>query len=375
MNINQFNLKDKESIIINNPSGFKKLEEEKAEIDLDFQIENCVKIVMINGKLNTDLSDEIPENYHIDSINNSNKESLSKVACLKHPVVTNNTENFKNGLYIESKQEHPKPIYIINYLYNNDTPTVAFPRIFIQCNKNSSLKVIEHTVSSNLSELLNNYVTEINCDKNSKLEYYIIQNPGAELYSTGNISIDMHKSSSAKITSYTIGGEFVKNHISCNLAGEHSELILDGIFLGRDRECIDNDTAIYHNAPYSNSSEKYKGILKGKSRGSFNGMVYVSKNSHNINSTQYNNNILLSKDAKINSNPQLEIYCDDVQCAHGSTIGELDDDAILYLRSRGISLDDSKNILLNGFINEITDKISIPSLQTNLINQITNWMK
>ena len=157
MNINQFNLKDKESIIINNPSGFKRLKEEKTEINLDLQIENCVKIVMINGKLNTDLSDQIPENYHIDSINNSNKESLSKVACFKHPVVTNNTENFKNGLYIESKQEHPKPIYIINYLYNNDTPTVAFPRIFIQCNKNSSLKVIEHTVSSNHSKLLNNF--------------------------------------------------------------------------------------------------------------------------------------------------------------------------------------------------------------------------
>ena len=106
MSINQFNLKDKENIIINNPSGFKRLEEEKTEINLDFQIENCIKIVMVNGKLNTDLSDPIPENYHIDSINNSNKESLSKVAGLKHPVVTNNTENFKNGLYIESKQEH-----------------------------------------------------------------------------------------------------------------------------------------------------------------------------------------------------------------------------------------------------------------------------
>ena len=96
-------------------------------------------------------------------------------------------------------------------------------------------------------------------------------------------------------------------------------------------------------------------------------MVYVAKKSHNINSNQYNNNILLSKDAKINSNPQLEIYCDDVQCAHGSTIGELDEDAILYLRSRGISLDESKNILLNGFINEVTDKISIPSLKINLM--------
>ena len=370
----QFKLKDKESIIINNPSNFKKLENNKIDFNLGYKIQDCIKVVMVNGELNKELSDKIPKNYYIDSINNS--KSLSKVACLEgNPVIANNTANFKNGLYVESKEEYSKPIYIINYLYNNDDPTIVFPRIFIQCNKNSNLKIIEHTVSSNNSKLLNNYVTEINCDESSKLEYYILQNPGPKLYSTGNVSIDMHKSSTAKITSYTISGEFNKNYISCNLTGEYSELILDGIFLGRDKEYIDNDTAIYHNAPYSNSSEKYKGILKDKSEGCFNGRVYVSKNSHNINSTQYNNNILLSKDAKINSNPQLEIYCDDVQCAHGSTIGELDDDAILYLRSRGISLDDSRNILLNSFVNEITDKISIPSLKTNLLTQITNWMK
>ena len=370
----QFKLKDKESIIINNPSNFKKLENNKIDFDLDYKIQDCIKVVMVNGELNKELSDKIPKNYNIDSINNS--KSLSKIACPDgNPVIANNTANFKNGLYIESKEKYSQPIYIINYLYNNDDPTIVFPRIFIQCNNNSNLKVIEHTVSSNDSKLLNNYVTEINCDQSSKLEYYILQTPGPKLYSTGNVSIDMHRSSTAKIASYTIGGEFIKNYISCNLTGEHSELILDGIFLGRDKEYIDNDTAIYHNAPYSNSSEKYKGILKDKSEGSFNGMVYVSKNSHNINSTQYNNNILLSNDAKISSNPQLEIYCDDVQCAHGSTIGELDEDAMLYLRSRGISLDDSKNILLNGFVNEITDKISIPSLKTNLLNQITNWMK
>ena len=372
--LKQFKFKDKENIIINNPSDFKKLENNKIDFNLDYQIQDCIKVVLINGELIKELSDKIPKNYYIDSINNS--KSLSKVACPNgNPVIANNTANFKNGLYIESKEKYSKPIYIINYLYNNDSPTVVFPRIFIQCNNNSNLKVIEHTVSSNDSELLNNYVTEINCDQSSKLEYYIFQTPSSKLYSTGNVSIDMHKSSTAKITSYTIGGEFIKNYISCNLVGEHSELILDGIFLGRDKEYINNDTAIYHNAPHSYSSEKYKGILKDRSEGSFNGIVYVSKNSHNINSSQYNNNVLLSKDANINSNPQLEIYCDDVQCAHGSTIGELDDDAILYLRSRGISFDDSRSILLNGFVNEITDKISIPSLKTNLLKQIANWMK
>jgi len=372
----KFKLKDKENIIINNPLNLNISDNTNINLNIDSKIEDCIRVVMINGIFKKNLSDKIPEDYYIDSIDNSSQIFLSKIASsYENPVIANNTANFKDGIYIESKGECQKPIYLINYLFNGITSTIVFPRIFIQCNKNSSLKIIEHTMSANNSELLNNYVTEINCDKNSRLEYYILQTPEPKLCITGNISIDMHQSSNAKITSYTIGGEFIKNYISCNLAEEYSNLILEGIFLGKDKEYIDNNTAIYHNAPYSNSSEKYKGILKDKSEGNFNGIIYVSRNSHGINSTQYNNNILLSENAKINSNPQLEIYCDDVQCAHGSTIGELDEDAIFYLRSRGISMDDSKNILLKGFMNEITDKISIPSLKINLINRITDWME
>jgi len=375
-NLKQFKLKDKEDIIINNSSEFNDLNHQNIQLDINFEIEDCIKIVMINGVLDKNLSDQIPDYYYIESIENSKQKNLSKIASFnKNPIIANNTANFKDGIYIESREECEKPIYLINYLSNKDSETIVYPRVFIQCNKNSNAKVIEHTVSSNNSKLFSNYVTEINCNENSNLEYYILQTPGNNLYISGNTSINMHKASNTKIISYTIGGEFIKNYISCNLSEEYSDLILDGIFLGREKEYIDNDTAIYHNAPYSNSSEKYKGILKDKSQGSFNGMVYVAKKSHNINSNQYNNNILLSKDAKINSNPQLEIYCDDVQCAHGSTIGELDEDAILYLRSRGISLDESKNILLNGFVNEVTDKVSIPSLRANLINQINDWMK
>ena len=374
--LKQFRLKDKEDIIINNPSNFNNLNNQDIDFNTDFEIKDCIKVVMTNGILNKKLSDKIPNNYYIDSITNAKQKKISKIAFSnKNPIIANNTANFKDGIYIESKGECKKPIYLINYLSNQDSESMIFPRIFIQCNKNSNLKVIEHTASSNKFKLFDNYVTEINCDENSNLEYYMLQTPGINLCISGNTSVNMHKASNAKITSYTIGGEFIKNYISCNMSEEHSELILDGIFLGKDREYIDNDTAIYHNAPYSNSSEKYKGILKDKSEGSFNGVVYVAKKSHNINSNQYNNNILLSKDAKINSNPQLEIYCDDVQCAHGSTIGELDEDAILYLRSRGISMDESKNILLNGFVNEIIDKVSIPSLKMNLMDQIAAWMK
>ena len=372
----QFNLKDKENIIINNSSTLDVLNSQNIHFDINLEIEDCIKVVMINGVLDNNLSDQIPDGYCIEPIEDSKQKKISKIASFnKNPIIANNTANFKHGVYISSKGECEKPIYLINYLSSQESEAIVFPRIFIQCDKNSSLKIIEHTVSSSNSKLFDNYVTEINCDENSNLEYYILQTPGKDLLISGNTSIDMHKASNAKIISYTIGGEFIKNYISCNLLEEYSELTLDGIFLGKGKEYIDNDTAIFHNAPYSNSSEKYKGVLKDKSQGSFNGMVYVAKKSHNINSNQYNNNILLSKDAKINSNPQLEIYCDDVQCAHGSTIGELDDDAILYLRSRGIPLIESKNILLNGFVNEVTDKVSIPSLKSNLMNQINDWME
>ena len=374
--LKKFGLKNKENIIINNSFSKHILDNDNIDFNINSDIEDCIKVVMINGSLSKKLSDSIPDNYHIIPLDSSIQKKISKIASSDtNPIIANNTANFENGIYIESTGECEYPIYLINYLFNEDKESVVYPRIFVQCNEDSQIKIIEHNISCNNSNLFNNYVTEINCEQNSNLEYYLVQNPGANLIISGNISLDIQKTSNVKITSCTIGGEFIRNYISCKLSGEYSSLILDGIFLGKNKECIDNDTIIYHNAPYSTSSEKYKGILNDKSQGSFNGLVYVSKNSHGVDSNQYNNNILLSKDAKINSNPQLEIYCDDVQCAHGSTIGELDEDAILYLRSRGISLNDSRNILLNGFINEVVNKVSIPSLKFFLINRIRDWME
>ena len=150
----KFKLKDKENIIINNPLNLNISDNTNINLNIDSKIEDCIRVVMINGIFKKNLSDKIPEDYYIDSIDNSSQIFLSKIASsYENPVIANNTANFKDGIYIESKGECQKPIYLINYLFNGITSTIVFPRIFIQCNKNSSLKIIEHTMSANNSEL------------------------------------------------------------------------------------------------------------------------------------------------------------------------------------------------------------------------------
>ncbi len=375
--VKKFGLKSKEKQILDNSLIPRNLDNSVVEFDhVNIDSDEYIKIVMVNGIFKPELSDSIPDYYNICSLSSSSEKKISKIADYSnHPIVAKNTANFKDGIYIESLTSCEKPVYLINYFSNDDKKAIVFPRIFVQCNQNSDMKIVEHNISSNVSDIFSNYVTEINCDNNSNLEYYVIQNPETKLYISGSMSLNIEDSGNAKVTSCTFGGLFVKNYISCNLSGKYSNLILDGIFLGKNMEYIDNDTIIRHNAPFSTSSEKYKGILDYKSEGNFNGLVYVAEGSHSIDSSQYNNNILLSESAKINSNPQLEIYCDDVKCAHGSTIGELEEDAVLYLRSRGISKDESRSILLNGFINEIVEKVSISSLKSNLMDQIRGWMQ
>jgi Fe-S cluster assembly protein SufD len=172
-----------------------------------------------------------------------------------------------------------------------------------------------------------------------------------------NIILNQSKDSNIKQSSIYLSSGFMRTDIKNNLNEEGSSSLIDGLFLGKDNQFIDNNIIINHNIERTYSKVLYKGVLDDSSHAVFNGLVNVPFKSKEINSDQKNHNILLSKKAKINSNPKLKISCDDVKCSHGSTIGNLDSDSLFYLRSRGIDLKKSKKILLNSFINEIIDNV------------------
>lgn len=174
------------------------------------------------------------------------------------------------------------------------------------------------------------------------------------------------RSSTVSSHSISLGGALVRNHVNAVLDGEGAEATLNGFSLTTDTQHVDNHTSIDHVKPHCNSFELYKGILDDRSRGVFNGRIIVRPNAQKTDSKQTNQNLLLSEDALVNTNPQLEIYADDVKCTHGATIGQLDPEAVFYMRSRGVSREEARQLLTFAFANDITSQIRIEPLRSRL---------
>jgi Fe-S cluster assembly protein SufD len=173
---------------------------------------------------------------------------------------------------------------------------------------------------------------------------------------------------------FAVGARLGRNDLRITLAGEGAECSVSGLVLASGKQHLDNHTLIDHKAPNCTSRELIKGIHAGSSRGVFNGRVIVRKDAQKTNADQSNKNLLLSDKALVNSNPQLEIYADDVRCTHGSTTGQLDEEAIFYLRSRGLDIQTAQGLLINGFANEIIDRVQIGGVNIYLYRILSNWL-
>jgi Fe-S cluster assembly protein SufD len=169
--------------------------------------------------------------------------------------------------------------------------------------------------------------------------------------------------------------EFIRNNLNVSLDDEHTETHLFGLYLGIGNQLIDNHTSVKHNHPHCDSNEVYKGVLTDNATGVFNGKIYVHHDAQKTNAFQQNNNLLLGGTATINSKPQLEIFADDVKCSHGSTVGQLNKEALFYLQSRGISRESAKALLINAFAFDVTDKIKLPALKKHVNRQVSYYLK
>ena len=234
-------------------------------------------------------------------------------------------------------------------------------RIIFNCKKQSQLTVIESYTNS-IKNSYKNSVIEYNLGQNCQLDHYCIQNGNNENWLFYTYGVIQAKNSTFNSNILSLSGFRNVNEIHCDLTEEGAQAEISGLYISDKKSHRDIHTKIVHSHPKTYSSETFKGILTDESSGIFNGIVVVEKNAQMINSQQVNRNLLLSKNARIKSNPQLEIYADDVKCAHGSTIGQIDDDALFYIRSRGISEVDAMKILVKGFAGEIIDKINIKEI-------------
>jgi Fe-S cluster assembly protein SufD len=213
-------------------------------------------------------------------------------------------------------------------------------------------------------------VNEIFLDENASLEHYKVQRAKGDSYHNNYTQIVQNANTNINQVTLTLDGQWVRNNLHFKMDGENCNSLLYGLYIPDGQQFVDNHSRVDHAKPNCYSDEKYKGILKDKSVAVFNGKIMVHLDAQKTNAYQRNQNILLSNDATVNTKPQLEIFADDVKCTHGATIGQLDEEPMFYLRSRGISENEARNLLLNAFADDIAEKIKIPELVQILEEEI-----
>ncbi len=274
-------------------------------------------------------------------------------------------------LYVPDNTQVKYPVSIINLTEATEKSVFAQPRNLIVIGKNSSLVLIESYYATGVKSAFTNAVNEVVVGEGANLEYYKIQRQTGESYQNNYTQIYQKANSKINHVTLTLDGSIVRNNLHFYMDGENCNSLLYGLYLTDGAQHIDNHTRVDHAKPNSFSDEKYKGILKDKSTAVFNGKIVVHLDAQKTNAYQRNQNILLSDDATVNTKPQLEIFADDVKCTHGATIGQLDEEPMFYLRSRGISEDMARKMLLTAFAEDIAEKIKIPEMVALMEEQIT----
>ena len=292
----------------------------------------------------------------------------------KNHFILSNTAYFNNGnyFYFEENKTLKDPIYIENIIKQKKLTSFYNHRLLFHFGKKFCGKII-------LKEKYNkkisiNSVFEIYLEDNAIVDF-IIESEKPRTIQVFNLGATINKNAVLKISPFDITGELIKNNYFINLKGRNSHCYYNGLNLLNHSNHIDNYIEVNHNNKYTVSHTNHKNILDGKSTGIFYSKATINKKSAYSEAHQKNNNLILSSKSTIHSNPQLMIYNNDVKCSHGSSTGEIDNEALFYLRSRGISLQKAKKILLHAFLNEILDTIGNESVKNNIQNEVYSWIK
>lgn len=268
-----------------------------------------------------------------------------------------------------------EPLHLMFISTDLDAEFVAYPRNLILVGKNSQATLLETYVHAATKPYFTNAVSEIVLGENAVLEHEKIQLESDRAFHIAAIHPHLDRNSNYISNSISFGGTLVRNDIVAVLDGEGAETTLNGLYVGTGDQLIDNHTTIDHAKPHCASHELYKGILDGKSRGVFNGKILVRKGAQKTDAKQTNKNLILSEFATVDTKPQLEIFANDVKCTHGATIGQLDEDAMFYLRARGIPADTARAMLIYAFASEVIDRIRVETMREELQDILHNRLE
>ncbi|WP_417236728.1 Fe-S cluster assembly protein SufD [Bizionia paragorgiae] len=340
------------------------------------------KIIFIDGKYSSHLSQTTHDGIDVCLMSSAlNKPKYKQVietyfnkVATKDSLTALNTAFSSEGAYIHIPKNKlvDKPIQILHFSTGNEAALMLQPRNLIVADENSEVQIFERHQSLTDNPVLTNSVTEIYTAKRAIVDYYKLQNDNSNASLIDNTFVDQKEQSHCLVHTFSFGGKLTRNNLNFYQNGERIESTMKGITIIGDKQHVDHNTLVHHIEPNCESHQDYKGIFGDSATGVFNGKIVVEKLAQKTNAFQSNNNILLSDKASINTKPQLEIFADDVKCSHGCTIGQLDESAMFYMRSRGIPKKEAKALLMYAFSNNVLSSVRIPEIKTRITKIIAN---
>jgi Fe-S cluster assembly protein SufD len=327
------------------------------------------QLVFVNGRFARELSSlgKLPDGVKVSSLAGeisrnpeAIKAHLGRYLDIRRDAFSAlNTAFVEDGAYVHIPRGTlvEEPICLLFVSTGDDAPSMSHPRNLIVAEENSQATFVEDYVSLDGGAMFCNTVTELVAGDHTVLAHYMIEREHKEAFNISTLRIQQGRSANVVSHSVLLGGALVRNNVHPVLAGEGGECLINGLFIGDGHQHLDNYMLVEHASPRCGSRQFYNGILDGHAHGVFHGRIIVHKDAQKTDAKQTNRNLLLSDDAQIDTKPQLEIYADDVKCTHGATIGQIEGDALFYLRSRGIDEVSARKLLLFAFASECLDRM------------------
>jgi Fe-S cluster assembly protein SufD len=332
---------------------------------------DCHTIVLRDGRVDRKES-SFPSSVKVSSLRDLAKSEPDFLADLFRvsgdPFANWNLAAWEDGVLIEGTCEKPVCLLHLN------SGKLLHTRVAVRVPENGELSIVERFVTHPRATGITNHLASADGGKSSTLTWVTVQDDTASSHLINNTTVRQQEASVLNFHTHTLGGALVRNNLTVSLEGERTEAHLNGLYVLSGRTLADNHTAVDHRMPNSVSNELYKGIMDGDSRGIFNGKIYVRPHAQKTNAFQSNRNIVLSETAQVHTKPQLEIWADDVKCSHGCTSGQLDDEALFYLRSRGITREGARAMLLEAFAGDVLDRLPFGPVRTFLHGKIMNLL-
>ena len=347
------------------------------------------QLVFLNGRFAPALSriPALPKGVKISSLGEtlaSDPAGLQKhlggyLSFQRDAFAALNTAFMEDGayVYVPRGTVMEQPIYILYVSVSGEKPSIEHPRNLIVMEENSQATIVEDYVSlqdGGPAASFSNTVTELVAGENAVVSHYMVVRPAQDAFNVSTLRIQQGRSSNTATHSLLLSGALVRNNVHPVLAGEGAECLINGLFMANGRQHMDNYMLVEHASPHCNSRQFYNGVLNGQAHGVFHGRIIVHKDAQKTDAKQTNRNLLLSDEAQIDTKPQLEIYADDVKCTHGATIGQVEENALFYLRSRGLDEAQAKHLLLLAFANECLDRMNSEQVRNHLKQLVTEWL-